>query len=208
MRTALPILIALYHSLSSCHQDPICAKPDQTKLHASANRTVEFADVTKAAYEYVNSSKLEKRFCFLFNVDAASSTNRFMVYNFENDSIMYSGKAAHGRCNRNFLVGRKYSDEPGCGCTAPGKYRIGTRYTGRFGLAYKLHGLDSTNQNALRRSIVLHGHECVPAADARVLEICQSDGCPMVAPYFMKQLDSLLRTTQTPVLLWIYRSLL
>jgi len=72
---------------------------------------------------------------------------------------------------------------PGCGCSPLGKYKIGNLYYGRFGLAYKLYGLDKTNNNAFRRFVVLHSHECVPETEEQN-EICQSDGCPTVTTIF------------------------
>jgi hypothetical protein len=47
--------------------------------------------------------------------------------------------------SQNFLI------KPGCGCTALGKYKIGDKYKGRFGTAYKLLGLDSSNNNAFKK---------------------------------------------------------
>jgi hypothetical protein len=77
-----------------------------------------------------------------------SGQNRFFVYDLKKDTIKNAGVVTHGRCNQQWLEGRKYSNEAGCGCTSLGKYKIANSYYGRFGLAYKLHGLDKTNSNA------------------------------------------------------------
>ncbi|MGZ8558091.1 MAG: murein L,D-transpeptidase catalytic domain-containing protein [Chitinophagaceae bacterium] len=50
----------------------------------------------------------------------------------------------------------------GRGCTSLGKYIVDNSYIKRFGLAYKLYGLDKTNDKAFQRFVVLHAHECVP----------------------------------------------
>jgi hypothetical protein len=71
-------------------------------------------------------------------------------------------------CNENWLEGRKYGNEVECGCTALGKYRIGNSYNGRFGQAFKLYGLERTNDKAFERFVVLHSHECVPETEVRV----------------------------------------
>jgi len=102
-----------------------------------------------------------------------------------------------------WLEGRKYSNEPGCGCTSLGKYKIGNPYNGRFGLAFKLYGLDETNNNAFKRFVVLHSHGCVPETEVQD-EICQSDGCPTVSPQFFQQLKPLINRSPKPVLLWIF----
>jgi hypothetical protein len=132
-----------------------------------------------------------------------SGQGRFFIYDLLNDTINKSGVVTHGRCNKLWLEGRKYSNEPGCGCTSLGKYKIGASYTGRFGLAYKLHGLDATNNNSFKRYIVLHAHECVPERETKD-EICQSDGCPTVAPVFLQQLKPIIHKSPKPILLWIF----
>jgi hypothetical protein len=152
---------------------------------------------------YVQTNKMESSVCFFFNVRRPSNTNRFFVYDLKNDSVLFAGLAAHGRCNRLWLPGRKYSNEIGSGCTSLGKYRVGASYHGQFGLAYKLHRLDSSNSNAYKRFVVLHAYDCVPESNNGLLELCQSNGCPIVSPGFMKRLDELLRTKKKPVLLWV-----
>jgi hypothetical protein len=117
--------------------------------------------------------------------------------------VQRSGLVTHGRCNQDWLEGRKYGNTVGCGCTSLGKYRIGNSYNGRFGLAFKLYGLDKTNDKAFNRFVVLHSHACVPEAEVKD-DICQSDGCPTVAPGFLLQLKSILTGSKKPVLLWIY----
>jgi hypothetical protein len=92
---------------------------------------------------------------------------------------------------------------PGCGCTSLGKYKIGYHYNGRFGLAYKLYGLDKTNNNAFKRFVVLHSHECVPE-NSVADEICQSDGCPTVSRKFLKELQPILDNSSKPILLWMF----
>lgn len=141
--------------------------------------------------------------CFLIDMSAHSGANRFMVYDLEKDSIINSAPVTHGRCNENWLEGRKYGNVVGCGCTSLGKYKIGNAYQGRFGLAYKLHGLDKTNNKAFERFVVLHSHECVP--DKAVTDdICQSDGCPTVSPGFLRYIKPIINNSKKPVLLWIY----
>jgi hypothetical protein len=141
--------------------------------------------------------------CFLIDMSVPSGQNRFFVYNLQKDSVLQSGLVTHGRCNQNWLEGRKYGNTVGCGCTSLGKYKIGYAYNGRFGLAYKLYGLDKTNDKAFERFVVLHAHECVPATEVND-EICQSDGCPTVSPGFLQTLKPVITAAKKPVLLWIY----
>jgi len=158
--------------------------------------------------ELLKSFNAENNFnteiCFLINFKIASGKKRFFVYNMVTDSVWDQGLVAHGRCNERWLEEIKYGNEIGCGCSSRGRYKIGYPYKGRFGLAYKLVGLDKSNNNAYNRFIVLHAHECVPEVEAYPLPICQSDGCPTVSLQFMQRLRSILDKSEKPVLLWIF----
>ncbi|HEX2607539.1 MAG TPA: murein L,D-transpeptidase catalytic domain family protein [Flavisolibacter sp.] len=157
----------------------------------------------QAALAFAKSHAFNTSYCFLIDMSLPSGQDRFFVYLMNTDSIRAAGLVTHGRCNEEWLEGRKYGNTVGCGCTSLGKYRIGNSYTGRFGKAFKLYGLEKTNDKAFDRYVVLHAHECVPSRETKE-EICQSDGCPTVAPDFLKRLDPLIRQSDRPVLLWIF----
>ena len=157
----------------------------------------------KEAKSFVSKNSYNNDQCFLVDMSLSSGQERFFVYNFEKDTIINSGLVTHGRCNQDWLEGRKYGNTVGCGCTSLGKYKIGYSYSGRFGLAFKLYGLDKTNDKAFQRYVVLHGHSCVPETKIED-EICQSDGCPTVSPLFLQYLKPIINESKKPVLLWIY----
>jgi hypothetical protein len=157
-----------------------------------------------AAKTFIKANSYNDQVCFLIDMSLPSGQNRFFVYDLKKDTIKNAGVVTHGRCNQQWLEGRKYSNEPGCGCTSLGKYKVGYSYTGKFGLAYKLYGLDKTNSNAFKRYVVLHSHECVPETEIKD-DICQSDGCPTVAPGYLQQLKPIIDKSGKPVLLWIYQ---
>ena len=152
---------------------------------------------------FVQRKEYNDAICFLVDMSLPTGQNRFFVYDLKKDTIRNSGLGTHGRCNQYWLDGRKYGNTVGCGCTSLGKYKVGYSYNGKFGLAYKLHGLDKTNNKAFERFVVLHSHECVPATEVKD-DICQSDGCPTVSPGFLQWLKPVINTSKKPVLLWIY----
>lgn len=153
---------------------------------------------------YAAAKKYNTQTGFLLDMSLESGKNRFFIADLQKDSILDAGLVTHGRCNQNWLSGRKYSNTVGSGCTSLGRYKIAQSYQGKFGLAYKLHGLDSTNSNAFKRFVVLHAHECVPDKETFPLPLCQSDGCPTVSPAFLQKLKAIIDTSPQPVILWIY----
>jgi hypothetical protein len=174
------------------------------KEYHLGNTTVEkLKKKSTEAASFLKTNGYNESVCFFVDMSLPSGQNRFFIYDIANDSIQRSGLVTHGRCNQLWLEGRKYSNLRGCGCTSLGKYKIGYSYHGTFGLAYKLYGLDKTNNNAFKRFVVLHSHECVPETEVQD-EICQSDGCPTVSPGFLKELKPLIAGSPKPILLWIF----
>ena len=179
----------------------VADKPEQYKLaDPSFKKLKQKAEDAKL---FVQQKGYNTAICFLVDMNLPSGQNRFFVYNFKKDTLQNSGLVTHGRCNQNWLEGRKYGNTVGCGCTSLGKYKMGNPYFGRFGLAYKLYGLDKTNDKAFQRFVVLHAHDCVPETEVKD-DICQSDGCPTVSPGFLQQLKPIINESKKPILLWVY----
>jgi hypothetical protein len=166
-------------------------------------RTEKLKEKIEATRKFVLQKGYNNKICFFIDMSLPSGQNRFFIYNLVDDTLLTSGLVAHGNCFQSWLEGRKYSNVVGSGCTSLGKYKIGSFYTGKFGYSYKLHGLESSNNNALERTVVLHGHSCIPEKEVPD-EICQSNGCPTVAPDFLNQLKLIINNSKKPVLLWIY----
>jgi hypothetical protein len=174
-------------------------------------RNIDFIEIEKeklkakatSISEFLEDNHYNSNVCFLIDMSIQSSKKRFFVYNLKNDSIIASGLAAHGSCNNIYLKDAKFSNTPECGCSAKGKYKIGNKYKGRFGDAYKLYGLDSSNSNAYKRFIVLHSYSCVPDSESNQ-PICNSLGCPMVSYNFIAKISSIIEQSKQPILLWIF----
>ena len=154
------------------------------------------------AKDFISKERYHDGYFFLLDLDIPSGKKRFFIYDLKNDSIINAGLVTHGNCNEYWLEEVKYDNRVGCGCSSLGKYKIGYAYYGKFGLAFKLHGLDPTNSNAFKRYVVLHSHECVPDHEVKE-EICQSNGCPTVSPAFLIELQALIKGAKDPILLWI-----
>ncbi len=172
--------------------------------HSLSNTGIEKLEQKAiAAKQFVQRKGYNENICFLLDMSLASGQNRFFIYNFKNDTLQNTGLVAHGNCFENWLEGRRYSNVVGSGCTSLGKYKIGNFYTGKFGYSYKLHGLDSSNNNAFERTVVLHSHSCIPETEVAD-EICQSNGCPTVSPALLQELKPIINNSKKPILLWIY----
>jgi hypothetical protein len=143
------------------------------------------------------------QYCFMVDMKIESGKKRFFVYNLQKDSVELSGLVTHGSGKTS--TGKiQFSNTANSLCTSAGKYKIGNSYMGKFGLAFKLYGLDDTNSNAFNRFVVLHSHSCVPNAETAPFPICESWGCPTVAPAFLSELKNYIGQSEKPILLNIY----
>lgn len=183
------------HKLSSIEVEPL---PGGYKMEFTRLRN-HSTDVRK----FIRSHKYNDNFCFLVDMSLPSGRKRFFVYDLKNDSILLKGMVTHGS-GKIITDTIQFSNEPETNCSSLGRYRIGNAYFGKFGLAYKLMGLDKTNSNAFKRFIVLHAHPAVPLDETAPEKICTSWGCPTVSPEFLKQLKTYLDERGKPVLLWIF----
>ena len=164
-----------------------------------------------SAMRYCKRKGFDTKHCFLLDFKIHSGKNRFFVWDFENDTIKYSGLCCHGygnNANRNTYDKLVFSNVPGSLCSSLGRYKVGIRSYSQWGINvhYKLHGLDKTNSNAFERIVVLHSHSPVPDEEIYPdhLPLGYSQGCPVLSDNFMRKVDDLLKDTKKPVLLWAY----
>lgn len=164
-------------------------------------RIREHAATLKA---YLSKNGYNKDVCFLADMKIPSGKNRFFVYSLSGDSIITSGLTTHGSGSQTETSALIFSNTEGSYATSIGKYKVGEKYSGKFGTAYKLFGLDKTNSNAYARAVVLHSHPYVPAQEVYPQPICLSWGCPTVSPSYLKILEKYIDNSSKPIMLWIY----
>ncbi len=190
---------------------PTVNKRTAVPVKATSNRESKSREVLSrlrlkaaSAKDFVRTHGFSQTRCFLVDMRLPSGMKRFFVYNFRKDTVELSGLVTHGSGSETDSTDLLFSNRPNSYCTSLGRYKIGKPYQGAFGLAYKLYGLDETNDKAFDRAVVLHGHSCVPDAEVYPGTICLSLGCPTVSPAFLTHLQDYLDNSAAPVLLWIY----
>lgn len=150
------------------------------------------------------NSAYNNEIAFFIDMKIKSGENRFFVYHLKENKITDQGLVAHGSGSETGQEGQlKFSNVPNSNTTSLGTYSIGNNYYGKFGKAYKLHGLDKTNDKAFERFIVLHYFDKVPYEEQSE-PICNSLGCPMVNEKFFSRLEKTLDVSEKKILLKIY----
>ena len=176
-------------------QESISSKNKANTLRSHLNQAIKFVKQNGYSTEY----------CFLVDMGIHSGKNRFFVYDIRKNTIALSGLVAHGTCETEFLAQARFSNTPSCGCSSLGKYKIGISYRGQYGKSYRLYGLETSNSNAYKRAIVLHGYSCVPDPEIYPKVLCNSLGCPMVSPLFFNKLSGIIDMSEKPILLWVFK---
>ena len=200
------VLVALsWFSHNSTYKKKIARHipPNNVTPIQAGNSLVKLKSIAAEARLFVKKKQFNETVCFLINLSLPSGQNRFFFYDLTKDTVQAAGLVGHGNCFESWLLGRRYSNVVGSGCSSLGKYKIGKSYIGKFGYSYKLYGLDGTNNKAFERTVVLHAHTCIPESEVAD-DICQSNGCPMVSPRFLLDLKKIINHSEKPLLLWIH----
>ena len=151
-----------------------------------------------------NSSNYNQQIAFFIDMQVMSGKNRFFVYDLKNDLLLDSGLVAHGFGSRIKADGdQKFSNENGSLCSSLGSYGVGQSHNGRFGKAYKLHGLDASNNKSFSRNIVLHKSKDVPYEEQNN-QIEYSFGCPMVNEKYYERIEKRIDASKRTIILDIY----
>jgi hypothetical protein len=173
-----------------------------TTKEENAVRVFDFGAKATEARRYASRNGFNESVVFLIDMSVPSSRNRFFIYDLKNDSVLATALVSHGICHSG-EPGARFSNTVGSGCSSLGKYKIGKSYYGQWGYSYKLHGLETSNNNAYERTVVLHSHAGIPDFETGS-ELVQSLGCPMVSPTFLQSLKKIINGSSKPVMLWIY----
>ena len=148
--------------------------------------------------------KYNDAIAFFIDMKIHSGKNRFFIYDLKKNEVIDQGLVAHGSGSETGIVGElKFSNANNSLSTSLGKYCISASYNGRFGKAYKLYGLDTTNSNAFERNVVLHKYSKVPYEEQEDA-ICNSLGCPMVHEKFFERIENILDNSEKSIILEIY----
>lgn len=199
--TLLLLLILLVNSLARTNNS------DSVSLNQSLKTSIK----AREAYNFVKEKNFNTEFCILIDFSVHSGKNRLFLWSFDSSKVILESLVSHGSGPNNW--GHDYTKESpiisnkvDSHCSSLGKYKIGKRGWSNWGIHvnYKLHGLDSTNNNAFKRFVVLHSWEEIPDYEPYPNGCPEGWGCPAVSNNIMKELDRLLQPSSKPVLLWIY----
>lgn len=149
--------------------------------------------------------------CILIDMSLHSGLKRFFIYDFKKNEISQKYLVGHG-CGDNSWSSDDskkiptFSNEDNSYLSSLGKYKLGERGYSNWGInvKYLMHGLEGTNNNALKRIIVFHSWEKMSDKEVYPDGSPEGWGCPTVSNNAFKEIDPLIKNCRKPVLMWIY----
>lgn len=182
--TVLGLLAVL--GLAGCQSQPAAPSAPPPLAHYTATLRQARAQQPQAT-----------RYCQLgifVDLTRPDTENRFFLLDLRTGRALVAAPCLNGRTDQQGRV--RYSNVVNSNCSSRGL--AWTSYTeaypGRFGIAYRLHGLSASTSNLAVRTVVLHSWQRVPAAPVALGQHpVQSWGCPALAPVRLAEVASYLR---------------
>jgi hypothetical protein len=208
MRIFKTLLLLITTPIIGCNSSSTeNTEPERPSINIKATKAK-----AQQAMQFCKSKSYNSNFCILIDMSLHSGVKRLMIWDFERDTITNSFLVAHGCGNNqwnedNSKESPVFSNTDDSHCSSLGKYKIGERGYSQWGvnIKYVLHGLESTNSNAQRRAIVFHSWEAISDNEIYPNGTPEGWGCPAISNNSFRMIDPLLRSSDKPVLMWIYQ---
>ena len=149
--------------------------------------------------EFCRDRGYNTRIALFVDLARHSGRRRFVAWDFDHERVIISCPVSHGSGSKESHVTTAYarlSNEDGSHLSSVGRALVAERYEGRYGIAYRLDGLDSSNSNLRPRCVVLHGWEHTTSYPIWPRATVGSFGCPVLSRRRMAEVDALLKDEQ------------
>lgn len=143
----------------------------------------------------------------LWDLSLHSGRRRFVVWNVAKGRAEHCFVCSHGSGSAKNRVRSAYaecSNAEGSHLSSEGRALVAERYEGRYGVAYRMDGLDESNSALRERCIVLHGWQYTTSFPIYPLPTAGSWGCPVLSRKAMRIVDEILQREQK-VVLWAFK---
>lgn len=150
----------------------------------------------QALREFCSREGYNTRVAIFVDLSRHSGRRRFVAWDMERNVPIFTCPVSHGSGSKRSHVRSAYatlSNQDGSHLSSLGRALVAERYEGRYGVAYRLDGLDATNSNLRPRCVVLHGWEHTTSFPIFPCATVGSFGCPVLSRKMMRRVDELLQ---------------
>lgn len=150
-------------------------------------------NINKDYSKYINNSS---KYDYIIIVDFSihSGKNRFFLFN-KNKKLLLKSLCEHGYGGRSTKSNPHFSNRIGSNCSSLGKFRVGSyNIMKNYIPSYLLDGLDSCNNNARKRQLLIHPYYSVPDFEIypKHLSMTSSQGCFVISPIKFKKFSNII----------------
>lgn len=162
--------------------------------------------ITKRANELLAFCKREgynTSIALFVDLSLHSGRNRFVVWDFEQEKPLLICPVSHGSGSQKphkRSAYAKLSNKDGSHLSSVGRAVVAERYEGRYGIAYRLDGLEDSNSNLRPRCVVLHGWEHTTSFPIYPIPTVGSFGCPVLSTKMMARVDEILKNESNVII--------
>lgn len=164
------------------------------------------------AKSYCRKHHMDTSFAIFIDYSIHSGKKRAFLVNLQKDSIMDTLMVSHGCGDMPWGYdfskdAPQFSNDFESHRSSLGKFKIGSRGYSSWGInvKYTLYGLETSNSNALKRIIVMHGWGDVTDHEVYPRGTPEGWGCPAFSNAGMTKIDSILKSKKSAVLLWGFK---
>ncbi|AKK74071.1 hypothetical protein OK18_16955 [Chryseobacterium gallinarum] len=177
-----------------------CSKAESQQLDALEIPQSKISEIKS----FLQGKEYNQELVVFINFRLHSGKYRYFIYDLKNNRILQKAVVSHGSGSvipHSDIL--QFGNVEGSYRSSLGKYEIRESYMGKFGKAYRLQGLDSTNSNAMERAIVLHSYGCVPDEESN-RPSCLSLGCPMLSKKAFDKTAQYIDQSKRPMILYAF----
>ena len=160
----------------------------------------------EAALKYCKANGLRTDYCILVDFSVHPGKNRFFVWDFNKQKIVYSTVCEHGRGGNSTHMKPEFSNIAGSYCSSVGRYHVMHKsHMNRNPSVpcYILKGVDSTNSNAFSRKIYIHPSVSQTPTFPFPLP-WRTEGCFGISLRGFEKVKHYKDMSNKPMLLWAY----
>ena len=161
----------------------------------------------EALREFCRKEGYNTKVALFVDLSRHSGRRRFIAWDMVRNAPIFLCPVSHGSGAQRSHVRSAYariSNEDGSHLSSLGRALVAERYMGRYGVAYRLDGLDASNSNLRPRCVVLHGWEHTTSYPIYPIPTVGSFGCPVLSRKMMRRVDELLQN-EDRVVIEIYK---
>lgn len=121
------------------------------------SKTPAFQEAYQAQQRALMSGVTKSPILTVVDYSKPANEQRLFSVDTSKNQILMSSYVAHGAGSGKGLIPTSFSNQEGSHATSLGTYLTGDTYKGKHGESLRVKGLDSSNNNAFNRAVVVHG---------------------------------------------------